>query len=128
MTVMSTRRPFVALLGRATRCAALTLAIVLIAASGGATAEPVYSFATTPGRLPKTVVPTHYAIELEPNLDSLTLAGLEIIDLEVREPTARLVLNAVGMTLTAAVIDNEAQGADITLDAASETAPLTFPL
>src|SRR5260370_42408441 len=111
MTVMSTRRPFVALLGRATRYAALTLAIVLIAASGGATAEPVYSFETTPGRLPKTVVPSHYAIELEPNLESLTLAGSEVVDLEVREPTARLTLNAVGMTLTAATLHNEAQSA-----------------
>jgi aminopeptidase N len=123
---MSPRLCFAALLARAACRAAMMLAFIIIAA-GGAAAESRYSFDTTPGRLPKTVVPTHYAIELEPNLDSLTLAGLEIIDLEVREPTARLVLNAVGMTLTAAVIDNEAQGADITLDAASETATLTFP-
>src|SRR5258708_23223526 len=127
MTVMSTRRPFVALLGRATRCAALTLAIVLIAASGGATAEPVYSFDATPGRLPKTVVPTHYAIELEPNLESLTLAGSELVDIEGRGPTATLVLNAVAMRLSAASIDNEAQSAVIALDAGAETATLTFP-
>ena len=45
-------------------------------------------FATTPGRLPKNVVPVHYAIQLEPNLESLTLAGLALVDIEVREPTA----------------------------------------
>jgi aminopeptidase N len=112
----------------------MMLALIFIAA-GGAAAESRYSFDTTPGKLPKSVVPTHYAIELEPNLESLTLAGSEVVDLDVREPTARLVLNAVGMTLTAAAIDSaapgssarETQSADITLDAASETATLTFP-
>src|SRR5260370_6830441 len=120
MTVTSTRRPLVALLGRATRRAALTLASVLIGASGGATAEPVYSFETTPGRLPKTVVPTRYAIELEPNLESLTLAGSEVVDLEVREPTPQLPLNARAMTLTAATLHTQAQRADLPLDAAHE--------
>ena len=67
--------------------------------------SPLYSFDRTPGKLPKTVVPTHYAIELEPNLESLTLAGAEIVDIEVREATAQLVLNAVNMTLTSATID-----------------------
>ena len=78
------------------------------------------------GRLPKNVVPVHYAIQLEPNLESLTLAGLALVDIEVREPTARLVLNAVDMTLSAASIDNEALSASIVLDAATETAILTF--
>jgi len=110
---------------RLTRLVAATLALALMAA--GATAEPRYSFDTTPGRLPKTVVPTHYAIELEPNLESLTLAGSELIDIEVREPTAQLVLNAVAMTLGAASIDNDAQSAVIALDAGAETATLTFP-
>ena len=116
---MSIRRPLAAFL-----LGALALAPALPAASGAA-AETVYSFASTPGKLPKTVVPIHYAIELEPNLESLTLAGSEVIDLEVREPTAQLTLNAVGMTLTAATIDT--QGAAIALDAANETATLTFP-
>jgi aminopeptidase N len=124
--VMSRRLCFAALLARAACRAVMMLAFILIAA-GGAAAESRYSFDSTPGKLPKSVVPTHYAIELEPNLDNLTLAGLEIIDVEVREPTARLVLNAVGMTLSAAAIDNEMQSADITLDAANETATLTFP-
>ena len=72
--------------------------------SVGATAEPTYSFDATPGRLPKAVVPIHYTIALEPELDSLALKGEELVDVEVREPTARLVVNAVGMTLGAATI------------------------
>jgi len=72
-------------------------------------------------------VPTHYAIELEPDLEGLTLADAEVVDIEVREPTAQLVLNAVAITLSAASIDNEAQSAVIALDAPAETATLTFP-
>jgi aminopeptidase N len=111
--------------GRAGGCLAAWLAVALI--SLRAAAEPVYSFDATPGRLPKTVVPIHYAIELEPDLDSLTLAGLELVDIEVREPTARLVLNAVNMSVAAASVDDETQSAAIALDAAAETATLTFP-
>jgi len=105
--------------------AAATLALAL-ALGGSAATEPVYSFAATPGKLPKTVVPSHYAIELEPNLESLTLAGSVLVDIEVHEPTAQVVLNAVSMTLAGATVD-DAVSATIALDAAAETATLTFP-
>ena len=108
--------------------AVLTAALMLLAlASGSASAESNYSFDSTPGKLPKTVIPVHYAIELTPDLDHLTIAGNEIVDIEVREPTARLTLNAVDMSFGAATIDDDAQRADVALDAATETATLTFP-
>jgi hypothetical protein len=66
--------------------------------------------------------PDPYAIELEPNLESLTLAGAETVDIEVREPTARITVNAVNMTLTGATIDDGTQTATIALDAAAENA------
>src|ERR1700730_14860369 len=110
---------------RIDRIAAVAAATLLSASA--AVAGAVYSFETTPGRLPKAVVPTHYAIELEPDLERLTLAGDEGVDIEVREPTAQLVLNAVNITLSAATIDDEAESATIALDAAAETATLTFP-
>jgi hypothetical protein len=40
-----------------------------------------YAFETTPGQLPKTVVPRHYAIELTPDLQTLRAAGLVTIDI-----------------------------------------------
>src|SRR5436305_14932954 len=89
----------------------------IVAMSGSAAAEPGFSFDATPGKLPKTVVPIHYAIELTPDLESLALPGLEVVDIEVREPTARLVLNAVNTTLSAVSIDGDAQRADVALDA-----------
>ena len=78
--------------------------MLLLAAATGAPAEPVYAFEATPGKLPKTVVPTHYAIELEPSLEGLTFAGTEVVDIEVREPTARLVLNALNLALVSATL------------------------
>ena len=117
-------------MARAVRDLATMLAVTIVlvlSLSGIAVAEPGYSFDTTPGKLPKAVIPLHYAIELTPDLTSLRLAGVEIVDVEVREPTARLVLNAVEMTFAAASIDDDAQRADIALDAAAETATLTFP-
>src|SRR2546425_11779932 len=111
---------------RLARLATVALAMALVVSGGGSAAEPAYSFGATPGKLPKNVVPTHYAIELEPNLESLTLAGSVLVDIEVREPTAQVVVNAVSMTLAGATVD-DAVSATIALDAAAETATLTFP-
>src|SRR5258708_36310578 len=115
-------------MARAVRDLATMLAVTIVlvlSLSGIAVAEPGYSFDTTPGKLPKAVIPLHYAIELTPDLDSLRLAGVEIVDVEVREPTARLVLNAGEVTFAAASIDDHSQRAGLALDAAAETATLT---
>src|SRR5258705_11661005 len=90
--------------------------VIVLALSGIAMAEPGYSFDTTPGKLPKAVIPLHYAIELPPDLENLRLAGVEIVDVEVREPTARLVLNAVHITFRAASIGDDAPPAIICAD------------
>ncbi len=109
-----------------TRIAAAAL-MGLIAAGGWAAAEQPFSFAATPGKLPKTVVPIHYAIALEPDLETLALKGSEVVDIEVAEPTTRIVLNAVNMTIDKAIVDARPdQTADIVLDAAAQTATLTF--
>ena len=103
------------------------IVVLVLSMSGSALAEPGFSFDAAPGKLPKTVIPVHYAIELAPDLESLALPGVEVVDIEVREPTARLVLNAVNTTFGAVTIDDDAQRADIALDATAETATLTFP-
>ena len=93
---------------------------------GLAIAEPVFSFGSTPGKLPKNVVPIHYALDLAPDLDKLTFSGSEFVDIEVMELTERLVLNAVDLTIEAAAIDGEA-ASQIALDAADQTVTLAFP-
>src|SRR5713226_665247 len=100
--------------------------VALLLSLSGAFAEPVFSFDSSPGKLPKTVIPVHYAIELTPDLESLALSGVEIVDIEVREPSARLTLNAVDTIFASASIDNGAQRAEISLDAATQTATLGF--
>ncbi len=102
------------------------VSVIALMLSAPALAEPVFSFDTTPGKLPKTVIPVHYTIELTPDLQKLTVSGTETVDIELREPTAQITLNAVNMMLASADIDDGAQRADVSLDAAAETATLSF--
>ena len=57
--------------------AGLVALMLLALASGSALAESNYSFESTPGKLPKTVIPVHYAIELTPDLDERHVQKLE---------------------------------------------------
>ena len=100
--------------------------VMMIVVTGAVRAEPVFSFDATPGKLPKTVVPINYSIELRPDAESLALPGVEVIDIDVREPTARLTLNAVNTTFASVTVDDGAERADVALDAVAETATFTF--
>lgn len=93
----------------------------------GAAAEPTFSFDGTPGKLPKTVVPLTYTIELTPDFTTLALAGVETVDIEVREPTARITLNAISTRFGEVSLDDGAQRAEVATDASAQTATLTFP-
>ncbi len=104
---------------------AVTFLALLLPLSSAAHAEATYSFDAAPGQLPKNVVPTNYAIELTPDLQKLTLAGRELVDIDVREPTARLVLNAVNITLDEVSIDDNLHP-QVSLDAAAETVTLSL--
>lgn len=99
---------------------------LLLVAVAGAQAEQTFSFDRTPGKLPKTVVPLNYAIELTPDFTSLALPGIETVDIEVREATAQLTLNAISTTFAEVTIDDGAQRAEVATDAATQTATLTF--
>ena len=55
-----------------------------------------FSFASTPGELPKTVVPRHYNLTLRPDLKTLTTSGSLTVEIEVLQPVNRIVLNALG--------------------------------
>jgi aminopeptidase N len=105
---------------------AVCLIAALLAFASAAAAEPLFSFDTTPGKLPKTVVPSHYAIELAPDLQTLALAGSEVVDIEVREPVWRVELNTVDVAIDEASIDDGAQRAEVTPNAGTETATLAF--
>ena len=74
-------------------------AIVLISATT-LNAEKPFDFDSTPGKLPKQVVPEEYAIRIVPDLGKLTFTGSETVKLKVRQPVRRLVLNAPDIKIT----------------------------
>ncbi len=91
-------------------------------------AENKFDFASTPGKLPKEVRPTEYAIRIVPDIDKLTFAGLETIQLDVQKPVAQLVLNALEMEVTAASVDKQPlKKKSIVLNAADQTLTLILP-
>jgi aminopeptidase N len=90
-------------------------------------AEKPFDFATTPGKLPKQVVPEEYAIRITPDLEKHTFSGSETIKLNVREPVRQLVLNALEIKIESAVIDGKPIPATaIKLDPKQETLTLTL--
>src|SRR5215470_2780073 len=88
--------------------AGLAATFVPALAAGPAAGEPAFAFATTPGRLPKTVIPIHYVLDLVPDVGKLTFFGSELVDIE------------------AAAVDGESASA-ITFQAAQQTVTFDFP-
>lgn len=92
-------------------------------------AEKPFSFADTPGQLPKTVRPHHYTLRIQPDLDQRTTTGTATIELDVLQPVTELVLNANDLTIDSAVLaDDPAQPRTLVprLNATKQT--LTLPV
>jgi aminopeptidase N len=90
-------------------------------------AEKPYEFASTPGKLPKQVLPLEYTIRIVPDKDKLTFAGSETIKLKANAPVRELVLNSAELAIVNVAIDGTKLSPDvIKLDAANEL--LTIPL
>lgn len=93
-------------------------------------AERPFTFADTPGQLPKAIVPHHYALHLTPDFAARTTTGTARIDLEVLTPVSTIVLNAHELDITAAALTDLGQPAvSLTprLDAAKQTLTLDLP-
>jgi aminopeptidase N len=86
----------------------LLILTILFSFLANLTAEKPFDFATTPGKLPKQVVPTEYSIRIVPNIDKLTFAGSETVKLNVRSPVRQLVLNVLEMEIASATLDDKA--------------------
>ena len=77
-------------------------AIVLLLAT--ARAEEPFAFASTPGKLPKSIVPVRYAIYIEPDIAKAALRGSETIEIEVREAVRAIVLNSLNLEIDKATL------------------------
>ncbi len=81
--------------------------------------------ADDPYRLPRTVIPTRYELVLEPALAEATFSGTVTVSVEVREPTAVIVLNAAELAIDEATVDGLGPVA-VELDEATERCRLVL--
>ena len=80
-------------------------------------------------RLPTTVVPSHYDLELAPDLEAATFAGTAEVTLVVTEAVDELILHALDLEITEAWLegsDGERIDATASFDGPSETATLAL--
>ncbi len=106
----------------------LLLVAELSIMSSALASEKPFSFKATPGKLPKDVVPTDYAVRIVPDIDKLTFAGTETVKLNVRRRVRQLVLNALELKIEAASIDGkELPGSSIKTDTKNELLTLALP-
>jgi hypothetical protein len=105
---------------------AVLLAATCLTYAAAARAEQKFDFDHTPGRLPKTVVPDSYQIDLVPDLQKLTLAGHETVVVNVRQAENDVALEDIGLAISHAALE-DGSIATVSLDAANQTATLHFP-
>ena len=94
--------------------------------------EPQASFTADadPHRLPRTVEPVAYRLELTPDLGESTFRGSVEIDVRVLEETPRIVLNSAELDISAASVAPQgapAVEAGTSVDEAAERLVLTLP-
>ena len=109
---------------------ALALAGVSMAASAQTSTAAPEVRATT--QLPRDVRPTHYDVAVVPHAESLSFDGKVAITLDVLQPTASIVLQALDMTFSSVRLTPVAGHADyaapqVKVDAEAQTATFVFP-
>ncbi|MGH7313499.1 MAG: M1 family metallopeptidase, partial [Candidatus Rokuibacteriota bacterium] len=82
-----------------------------------------------PYRLPRHAAPTRYELRLEPDLSTATFTGSEVVTITVSDATSEIVLNAVELSVTEAVITGEhgeTHRASVSLEETLERCRLDF--
>src|SRR5438067_816148 len=93
------------------------------------TAEKPFDFASTPGKLPKQIVPEEYAVRIVPDIARRTFTGSESVKLNGREAVKQIVLNALEIKISKAAIDGKPIAASaIKLDEKEQTLTLVAEL
>jgi aminopeptidase N/puromycin-sensitive aminopeptidase len=77
-------------------------------------------------RLSPSIVPTHYALTLTPDLKAATFSGSEQIDVTLAAPSTTITLNAAEIAFQSVTVSGQPQPAAVSLDKANEQATFTF--
>lgn len=77
------------------------------------------------GQLPQTVAPVLYDITVRPDAKAMTFTGEETVDVDVRQATRTIVLNAADLTITRATFDGKP--VSFSADKSAQTLTLTLP-
>src|SRR5438445_2196508 len=90
--------------------------------------EKPYTFANTPGKLPKQVVPLEYSIRIVPDVSKFTCSGSENVKLKASAPVHELVLNSLEIEIAKASIDGtQLSPGSIKLDSNNELLTIALP-
>jgi aminopeptidase N len=104
--------------------ASLLLSVRLI----GVSAEAPFKFESTPGKLPKDVVPRHYSLYLRPDLEKLVTTGKVEIEIEALKPAREIVLNSLDLEISGASITIDQKKVPLQPKADTEAQTITFAL
>jgi aminopeptidase N len=107
--------------------AALTIGVTVDAAPPPV--QPDTVDLTVPTQLPRTAVPSRYALTVTPHAESMTFDGNVVIDLAVTKATDTLVLNALDLKIAKATLTPASGGplaGTVTMDEAAQTASIAF--
>ncbi len=106
----------------------ITAMLLALAAMGPAAAPaapaPAASALERRVVLPASVTPEHYRIDFTPDATALTFRGAVEIDVTVREPTNKIVLNSADLVIDSAALSGSAQAPVISYDERRQTASL----
>ena len=97
-----------------------------VSSNSHATLDTRILLSDNPFRLPRQVVPTHYDIHLEPDLETFTFVGAVGVDIEVTEATSSISLNAAEVDIKSATLSSGHVVAEISYDHRYERVTLTL--
>src|SRR5689334_17638169 len=80
-------------------------------------------------RLPNTVVPSHYKLSLDPNIEQRKFSGEEAIEVRLKSSTKEIVLNTLDLDACQAAIKNggKSQEAAVVYDRPDQMEKLQLP-